>query len=420
VFSLFLLKLAYKNLFRYWKRTLIAAFIIAMAVFVYLIMDSMLLGMEDMTYENIIKYESGHLQIADKKYWEDKDELPLENLVPLESRFNEDIKKTEGYISQSPQLRFQALLNNKGDELPVIGVGINPTKALEVFDLKENLVVGTFFQNEERKVVLGKTLAELMDVNLGDYITLIFKTSTETFNTIDAQVSGLLETTNPNINNNFIYLPLDIAQNSLSVGNKVSRIIIRLNNKSQVNNAKSQLNNILGNNMNNLGVYTWNELEVAEVLNVDQVISKLLLAIILIIGAMGIINTVILAALERMEEIGMMKALGLKEREIVQVFMYESIGIGIIGVIVGSIFGALTIWYLVNFGMDYAIFMEGGGKEVMGDVGFPLVTKIYSSWNQTAFIIVNSFGLMTSALASIFPAYWAAKKNPIKALQHRK
>jgi len=420
VFSLFLLKLAYKNLFRYWKRTLIAAFIIAMAVFVYLIMDSMLLGMEDMTYENIIKYESGHLQIADKKYWEDKDELPLENLVPLESRFNEDIKKTEGYISQSPQLRFQALLNNKGDELPVIGVGINPTKALEVFDLKENLVVGTFFQNEERKVVLGKTSAELMDVNLGDYITLIFKTSTETFNTIDAQVSGLLETTNPNINNNFIYLPLDIAQNSLSVGNKVSRIIIRLNNKSQVNNAKSQLNNILGNNMNNLGVYTWNELEVAEVLNVDQVISKLLLAIILIIGAMGIINTVILAALERMEEIGMMKALGLKEREIVQVFMYESIGIGIIGVIVGSIFGALTIWYLVNFGMDYAIFMEGGGKEVMGDVGFPLVTKIYSSWNQTAFIIVNSFGLMTSALASIFPAYWAAKKDPIKALQHRK
>ncbi len=420
MFSLFLLKLAYKNLFRYWKRTLIAAFIIAMAVFVYLIMDSMLLGMEDMTYENIIKYESGHLQIADKKYWEDKDELPLENLVPLESRFNEDIKKTEGYISQSPQLRFQALLNNKGDELPVIGVGINPTKALEVFDLKENLVVGTFFQNEERKVVLGKTLAELMDVNLGDYITLIFKTSTETFNTIDAQVSGLLETTNPNINNNFIYLPLDIAQNSLSVGNKVSRIIIRLNNKSQVNNAKSQLNNILGNNMNNLGVYTWNELEVAEVLNVDQVISKLLLAIILIIGAMGIINTVILAALERMEEIGMMKALGLKEREIVQVFMYESIGIGIIGVIVGSIFGALTIWYLVNFGMDYAIFMEGGGKEVMGDVGFPLVTKIYSSWNQTAFIIVNSFGLMTSALASIFPAYWAAKKDPIKALQHRK
>ncbi|HKL12971.1 MAG TPA: FtsX-like permease family protein [Halanaerobiales bacterium] len=417
---MFLLKLAYKNLFRYWKRTLIAAFIIAMAVFVYLIMDSMLLGMEDMTYENIIKYESGHLQIADKKYWEDKDELPLENLVPLESRFNEDIKKTEGYISQSPQLRFQALLNNKGDELPVIGVGINPTKALEVFDLKENLVVGTFFQNEERKVVLGKTLAELMDVNLGDYITLIFKTSTETFNTIDAQVSGLLETTNPNINNNFIYLPLDIAQNSLSVGNKVSRIIIRLNNKSQVNNAKSQLNNILGNNMNNLGVYTWNELEVAEVLNVDQVISKLLLAIILIIGAMGIINTVILAALERMEEIGMMKALGLKEREIVQVFMYESIGIGIIGVIVGSIFGALTIWYLVNFGMDYAIFMEGGGKEVMGDVGFPLVTKIYSSWNQTAFIIVNSFGLMTSALASIFPAYWAAKKDPIKALQHRK
>ncbi|HMA59449.1 MAG TPA: FtsX-like permease family protein [Halanaerobiales bacterium] len=417
---MFLLKLAYKNLFRYWKRTLIAAFIIAMAVFIYLTMDSMLLGMEDMTYENIIKYESGHLQIANKEYWEDKDELPLENLISLESRFNENIENINGYIFHSPQLRFQAILNSKGDELPVIGYGINPDQALEVFELKENLVAGTFFTKGERKVVLGSTLAELMEVDLDDYITLIFKTSTETFNTIDAQVSGLLETTNPNINNNFVYLPLDLAQDSLSVGDSISRIVIRLNGKNKVNDAKSQMENLLGNNINKIGVYAWDELEVAEVLSVDQVISKFLLAIILIIGAMGIINTVILAALERMEEIGMMKALGLKEREIVLTFMYESIGIGIIGVVVGTILGAITIWYLVNFGMDYAIFMEGGGEEIMGDVGFPMVTEIYSSWNLTAFIIVNTFGLITSALASIFPAYWAAKKNPVKAIEHRR
>ena len=267
---------------------------------------------------------------------------------------------------------------------------------------------------------MGKTLAELMEVNLEDYITLIFKTSTETFNTIDAQVSGLLETTNPNINNNFVFLPLDIVQRTLSVGNNISRIVIRLDDKNQVNNAKNQIQNILGNNNDNLGVYAWNELEVAEVLNVDQVISKFLLAIILTIGAMGIINTVILAALERMEEIGMMKALGLKEKEIVFMFMYESIGIGIIGVVVGSILGALFIWYSVNFGLDYSIFMEGGGEKIMGDVGFPMVTEIYSSWNKNAFIIVNSFGLITSAVASIFPAYWAAKKDPVKAIQHRK
>lgn len=417
---MFLLKLAYKNLFRYWKRTLITALIIGMAVFVYLIMDSMLLGMEDMTYDNIIKYESGHIQIANKEYWEDKDELPLENLMALEPGFDKNLKNIDGYISKSPQLRFQALLNSRGDELPVIGYGINPDQALEVFELKESLVAGSFFSKGESKVVLGKTLAELMEVNLDDYITLIFKTSTETFNTIDAQVSGLLETTNPNINNNFVFLPLDIAQRTLSVGNNISRIVIRLDDKNQVNNAKNQIQNILGNNNDNLGVYAWNELEVAEVLNVDQVISKFLLAIILTIGAMGIINTVILAALERMEEIGMMKALGLKEKEIVFMFMYESIGIGIIGVVVGSILGALFIWYSVNFGLDYSIFMEGGGEKIMGDVGFPMVTEIYSSWNKNAFIIVNSFGLITSAVASIFPAYWAAKKDPVKAIQHRK
>ena len=148
---MFLLKLAYKNLFRYWKRTLITALIIGMAVFVYLIMDSMLLGMEDMTYDNIIKYESGHIQIANKEYWEDKDELPLENLMALEPGFDKNLKNIDGYISKSPQLRFQALLNSRGDELPVIGYGINPDQALEVFELKDSIVAGSFFPKEKAK-----------------------------------------------------------------------------------------------------------------------------------------------------------------------------------------------------------------------------------------------------------------------------
>lgn len=78
---MFLTRLAFKNLIRHKNRTLITAVIIAIAIFFYLIMDSLIGGMTEMSFDTIIDYEAGHLQIADRNYWDEKEELPLENLI---------------------------------------------------------------------------------------------------------------------------------------------------------------------------------------------------------------------------------------------------------------------------------------------------------------------------------------------------
>ena len=413
---MFLLKLAFRNMFRHWKRTMGTALIIALAVFFYLAADSLLLGSEEIVYDNIIKYESGHLQIVNTEYWQEKNELPLDNLMVPDSKLIEKIKSTVGFSALSPQLKFRARLNNGGSELPVAGVGVNPEKALNVFTLEENLIAGSFFTQGERKVVLGKSLADLMELEIGDYITLLVKTTNKTFNTIEVEVGGLLETTNPNINRNFVYLPLKLAQRSLALDNKVSRIIVKLNDKDQAVSVKNQLLNTYKKDRSNIGVYSWSDLDAAEALKMDQATTKLLLIIILIIGAMGIVNTVILAALERMEELGMMKAMGLKEKEIVWVFMLESTGIGLIGVVIGSLLGIISIWYLINYGVDFSIFMQDIN---MGDFGFPMITEFHGVWNPDSFITVNIFGILVAAISSVFPAWWAAKKDVVESIYHR-
>jgi putative ABC transport system permease protein len=135
----------------------------------------------------------------------------------------------------------------------------------------------------------------------------------------------------------------------------------------------------------------------------------------LLIAAIAIINTVILAALERMEEIGMMKAMGLQRKEIIYTFVLESTGIGLLGGLIGVILGTIGVYLLSVFGIDFAAMMDMD----ISSFGIPIIGKLYGVWKPEAFFLVFSFGVIVSLLASILPAYWAADKDPVKAIYHR-
>ena len=415
---MFLTKLAFKNLVRHRNRTLITAIIIAFAIFFYILMDSLIGGMTEMSYENIIDYEAGHLQIVIQDYWEEEEELPLDNLISTD----EQVMKIVGDVYQnalsSPELNFSARLNNGINELPVVGKGINPEYLLEVFSLQDKFVEGSMFLSGENKAVLGKRLADLLKLEPGDYITLLVKDKNETFNTIDAEISGLLHTGNPNVNNNYIYLPLDIVQQSLNVVNQVSKVIVRLENKDLAVELSNQLEDNLKIIDSSLQVYSWEELEAVSVAGAKQMGNQMILAIILMIAAIAIINTVILAALERMGEIGMMKAMGLQRKEIIYTFVLESTGIGILGGLIGLVLGVFGVWIFRIYGIDWGAMM-GMENMNMSTFGIPVLGKMYGVWNPAAFISVFMFGIIVSLLASILPAYWAASKDPIKAIYHK-
>lgn len=411
---MFLTKLAFKNLVRHRNRTLITAIIIAFAIFFYILMDSMIGGMTEMSYQTIIDYQAGHLQVVKEKYWEEEDKLPLENLLVSDRQFISTIKNVEGYQTSSPELNFLARLNNGINELPVIGKGIIPDRFQGVFTMKDKFVEGSMFASGEYKAVMGKRLADLLKLKLGDYLTILVKDKNETFNTIDVEISGLVHTVNPNVNSNIVYLPLDIAQKALNVGNKVSKVIVRLENKDLASVSANQLENKLKRASDKLAVYSWEELEAVSVAGAKQMGNQMVMLIILLIAAIAIINTVILAALERMKEIGMMKAMGLQDRELVYTFVLESTGIGIIGGIIGVIFGVIGVELFSRYGIDWSAL---AGVD-MSSFGIPVLGKMYGVWNLKAFILVFSFGVIVSFLVSILPAYWAASKDPVRSIYH--
>lgn len=411
---MFLTKLAFKNLVRHRNRTLITSIIIALAIFLYIFYDSLIGGMTEMSYDTIIDYESGHLQLVDERYWEEEDELPLENLLTFSDDIKGEIAGITGYLASSPELSFTAQLNNGIDEIPVLGKGIEPGVFEGVFALENQYVDGSMFAPGENKAVLGKRLADLMELGVGDYITLLVKGKYDSFNTIDVEIAGLVHTSNPNVNQNIVFLPLDLVQQALNVEEQVSKVIVRLEDKNLAPEVGEELGFIIKKENPDLAVYPWNKLEAFAFLGAAEMEKQVILAIILTIAAIAIINTVILAALERMTEIGMMKAMGLQNKEVVYAFVMESTGIGIVGGIIGTIMGILGVWFMSSYGIDFNAMV---GMD-MASFGLPILGKIYAVWSPLAFIKVFSFGVIVSLLSSILPAYWAADKDPVESIYH--
>ncbi len=412
---MFSFKLGLKNLTRQKRRNVITILVIAFAFFGYLFMDSVMGGMEELSFSNIKNYDTGNIQVVHPEYWEDREKLPLENLIYLNQNIVDNIKNMDGVLGVSPELRFKANLNNGIDEVAVLGLGISPEQYNEVFATQNYIIEGSMFTPGELKAVIGVKLAELMDLKVNDYITLLIRTKEDTFNTIDVEIAGLLNTPNPIINNGIVFVPLDIAQQALNVGDGVSLLVLKTASGDEDKIAKALMDSFKDKDLD-LKAYSWR-------ISAETVIAlstakkggaATILSVVLLIGMIGIINNVILSALERTAEIGMMKALGMREWEIVFVFMVEATGIGILGGLAGCLIGFSGVGLMAKYGVNFSTM----GVD-MSEFGIPILDKIYGTWNYPAFSFLFILGVVVALLSSIVPAYWAAHKDPVKAIYHR-
>lgn len=411
---MFLFRMALKNLNRHRRRTFITALIIAFAILIYILTEGLMLGMTDMSFSNIINLESGHLQVADQNYWDERKELPLKNLIEPSAELEGIIESLSGLEAYTKRLNFAVNLNNGIDELPVTGVGIDPERDGAVFELEKHLTAGRMPQPGSSEIIMGAELAELMDFELGDYAVMLIRTPEKTFNTIDGEIVGLFNTPHPALNENNIFIPLSTAQSRLDIENKISHYALRMENQAGGLTAAEELNKKLTAPD---AAYSWRDTaeSLVTMLEMQAIETQVILAIILTLAAVGIINTIILAALERMEELGMMKALGLHEREIIYIFMGEAAGIGFIGGVMGIILGSIGLLIFNHYGLDISTFTGGGDI----NYGFPISGTVYAGWELSSFIFVFVYGMVVSIIASFFPALWAARKDPVKAIYHR-
>ena len=413
-----ILTIAFRNIGRHKRRTILSAITIAAGLVVFILMDSTLSGIDRMSIDNMITLTSGALKIQTVQYDKEKNTFPLtyginKSLSGLEAALARDKRVT--HVTRRTQ--FLGQLSNYTESVPVVGTVVDEATDTTVFGLKPYITGSYFGADNAREILIGKQLAQDLGVGVGDNITLYALTKYDSRNADQFRIAGLLTTSDPIINHSGIFITFTAANDFLDLESSVSEVDVAVRRNSNLAVFSREVKNIQAEVQPAfplLRVNTFLELgaSVLEITRAKRVSGIIIMAIILVIAVVGIFNTVFMSVFERIREIGVLRAHGMKPRDIRIMFVLEGIITGLLGSVLGLATGALVNWYLVTTGIP----MEKAVGSI-ATASYGISGSIYGEWDPAAMAISFCLGIFVATLAGIIPARKASKIQVTQALR---
>ncbi len=401
----YLFKLAVKNILRAKRRTILTFLILSFGVGIYILFACLMVGLDQDSIKNIIDFETGHYKIRSATFDEDAPYEP-NHYITNPQAIMDKLKTLPFVTGMTERLAFLGELDNSRDTLPVVAVGIGPQDE-QVFDLKRYIVQG---QLETDGVVLGKSLAKDLGVDVGDWVYLTFRTQQGMLTSQDFPVTGIILSANPQVNSSTVYLNLDQARQLMNTTD-VTEISIKTDDFFKVAAYEPQIKQALAG----LGtkVYSWQTLseDFRSMMAMKRKFQNILVLMIMVIAVVGIVNTMLMSVYEKKREIGTMKALGFTNRQVQNLFLMEGAFIGIAGGIAGLVLGTLFNAYFAFVGIDLTAML---GDQ---DFGVPIMGVMKSTWVAGAYINAMVFTLVASLAASYYPAKKVTKMEAMECLR---
>jgi putative ABC transport system permease protein len=402
------LKIAFRNLIRHKRRTLLSSIIA---------MNSLLTGMDQGAIDNMVHLSTGALSIYTKEYKEEKQTLPLNHGIGNYKEIAFVLDKDNRVAGTTRRTHFMGQLSNYSETMPVIGTVIDRNSDKSVFNIQKNVIGSYFGDNSEREILLGSGLAKDMGVKAGDYITLYALTKYDSRNADEFLIKGLINSTDPSLNKGGVFITFEAADNFLDLEGLITEMDVAVSNRiSQKAFAKDvlEVQRTIQTQFPSMYVESYQEIGASffQMSKTKAAFGFVFMGIILLIAGVGIFNTVFMSVYERMREIGVLRAHGMNPGEIHHLFLLEGLITGLCGSILGVTAGALINLYLTVKG--YSL------DKVASDIdtsGLPIWGTVYGVWNFEAMVFVFFFGVLIAAAASIIPARAAARLQVTKALR---
>jgi len=410
-----LTRLAVRNLLRNRRRTILTMITVGFAVFFLNIWDSMLRGLENQSFANLIQYQTAHAKIFEEAWFELRDELPLDRSIQQPSSLLQRVRQVPGVAAAVPRIAFQAQLSDGRDQIPVQGWAIETRGSdSDVFRIPEAVVAGSYLPPDGEGLLLGSGLARLFDVAPGDWLTVLVRTRTGVWEAQDMEITGVVTTGNPAIEQGSFLMGLEPARSMLDMQGRATELAIRFEPTAREGAVLDRLDAAFRADPE-LHVAGWREQEQEFIALTEgkRGGGMVAMAIFVVVALVGVANTMLLAAFERTQEIGMLLAMGMRRKSIRRLFLLEGAMTGLGAGLLGTAVALIPVLYFAAHGIDFtAMFSDDM------DVGYPVAGRVFWAVSPVAILVAWLGTAILAAGASLYAAARASRLEPVEALRH--
>ncbi len=404
------LRLAWRNIWRQRRRTVIIVLAMGLSLGLMMIYDGLIDGFNDAIAGNAVRVLGGNIQIHAEGYREKVDSNPL---LPLD----DDLAIVQAALAQPDviaagrRIQTGGLISNREGAFPLNIIGIDPEAEAPVSLIAEHVVAGRYVAATDKdSVLIGQGLADALSLKVGDRITMVGSDAHKQNRQRTMTVIGIYDIGIPSLEKAAVYISLSEAQSLFNLAGQSTEVQITLKKIGTEKKVVSALSSALPG----YEVESWdkNYPELANAVNSKGAAMDIFNVIIVMIAGIGILNLLLMAIYERTREIGLLGAMGLKPRQIATIFILEGTLIGVVGVAAGIVMGLATNASLGQVGMDYSQF--AGVADYMALIS----GRIYPTLGLSKIVSRGSVVLVIAMLAAVIPALIAARREPSEALHH--
>jgi ABC-type lipoprotein release transport system permease subunit len=399
--------MAWRNVWRNKRRTLIAVAAIGLGLVFLVFMDGSIAGFQQAIFGNAVRLQGGNVQVHAPGYGEKAKRLPLLPLMDAEAVVRAARGQSQ-VMAASQRINTGGFVSSREATMPVMITGIEPELEAPVGLLAGNISQGSYLTaGDEDLILIGQAMATRLKVAVGDRITLLGRATHEQMRRRTMTVVGIYDLGLPEAEKQMVYISLGEAQTLFGLRDQATEVVVALQSVGQEKAVTAALQAALPG----YEVASWQELnpEMNQSLQVDKQVMGIFGLVVLLIAGVGILNLMLMAVFERTREIGLLAAMGLKRHEILVLFLLEGVLIGLLGSLVGGVLGGLVVSAVGQTGIGLSIAEMGEMMALLGDRLYPML-RIDLLLGRALTVAV------IAALASLYPAWQASKREPAEAL----
>ena len=403
-------KIAWRNIYRNKKRSLITITSIFGALFLIILMRALQFGFYDKLIETVVESYAGYVEIHADGFWDNQN---LDNSMEVDQSLINDIKSVEGVENIVQRLQTFSLISMGEKTKGGVINGINISEEQKITDWSKKMVSGSFDIGDD-EIIIGKGIAEYFDIKEDDTLILYGQGYRGMMAAGKYPVKGIIDLKNPDLNKLGIFMTIESARNYVSSEEISTHIIIDKEKYYKEENIVVDLSNVLSKDYE---IMSWKETlpEIEQTITADSAGGVIMAFILYIIVVFGMFGTVLMMTEERKYEFGVLISIGMSRIRLFGIVLIETVILSMIGVVLAILITYPICYYYYLNPIDMADLMGEGADLMMEEMGFSPIAPMSIEWDIPLTHALVIF--ISSLLISIYPAIKISKLNPVKSMK---